>query len=1074
MHRSTPSVLPTSILTLVLILTTATIALAAPMYGEPWELRQPDGTMVSVLIWGDEYYQVVESLDGYTLIRDPSNQVICYARLSANGYELESTGVRVGSVSPVTLGIPQHIRIDRNARDIEVQKARDAAGAPKLGLEGPIQTALSGNVLGLVLIVDFSDQVATIPQSDVDDFCNDFFYNDNGNNGSVRTYFSDVSDEALDYESWVMPEYYRAGQPFTYYDDCAEPWLARGINLMIEVLDSLDTAGHDFSVYDADGDMVIDAINFFYAGSTGCGWAKGMWPGSGGIGGAWVSSGGYAADRFQFTGMGAGLTIGTYCHENGHMVGHWPDLYDYDGDSRGVGLYCIMASGGSATNPIEPCAFLKQEAGWGPGPTVIAAPQSGITVGPSSDNDNVFKFVNPGNAKEYFLVENRIRTGRDVAVGDDGLIWYHIDEDGDHNANEMTMLSHFLVTVVQADGLWDLEMDVNSGDSDDGYGAPDYTALTPCTNPGTEWWDNSASGFNFNNMSAKGTEMTFDFSLGDDPPVMALSSFGLDADGDCCIEVSVDDVDNGISDPQGPGDIESILITEVDGSPVTPAETVEVCGAGPHTIEVTATDLCGNQASGVVGVTVQNETPVTLCKSFSAEADTNCCIKVGLEDIDDGSYDPDGAGDIKSFGITAIDGNPVALTDTVEVCGNGWHTVTLTMTDWCDSTSSCDADVEVIDVTPPELTVTLSRDCLWPPNHKYVMIGATVEVTDNCDPDPAWVLESITSNEPDNGKGDGNTINDIAMADTGTADVEFKLRSERSAKGEGRTYTIVYRAWDESGNVTQNTTEVFVPHDMGHGAICATGFTSSGAGFLDGARTFAIIIPSSEAEYSIKGHRETLVKPAVIATDLDLSRAYVGNTAGAIRPLKSKVVDINDDGLDDIALFYDASSATQIKTISEAALAIGEIWDGPVGLHFMGQDGTPYLVNDIFALGTPVALHEDDGDPGYEREGDPLLDLTPGADVSYENGIASIFPNPFNPATTVRFTLADAGDVTISVYDVSGALVRVLVDEYMSSGEHTAAWDGTDLHGNTVATGVYFARMTAGSFEMTRKMVLVK
>ena len=82
-----------------LFLNTATTN-ADPVWGEFFELDQPDGSRVEVLIWGDEFYRVVESLDGYTLVRDPATGVICYARLSADGNDLVSTGVRVGSAAP--------------------------------------------------------------------------------------------------------------------------------------------------------------------------------------------------------------------------------------------------------------------------------------------------------------------------------------------------------------------------------------------------------------------------------------------------------------------------------------------------------------------------------------------------------------------------------------------------------------------------------------------------------------------------------------------------------------------------------------------------------------------------------------------------------------------------------------------------------------------------------------------------------------------------------------------------------------------------------------------------------------
>ena len=84
-------------------------------------------------------------------------------------------------------------------------------------------------------------------------------------------------------------------------------------------------------------------------------------------------------------------------------------------------------------------------------------------------------------------------------------------------------------------------------------------------------------------------------------------------------------------------------------------------------------------------------------------------------------------------------------------------------------------------------------------------------------------------------------------------------------------------------------------------------------------------------------------------------------------------------------------------------------------------------------------------------------------------------PNPFNPQTTIRYDVAAGGaDVNITIYDVAGARVRELVNEYRAAGMWSVRWNGDDDRGQRVASGVYFYRMRAGSFVETRKMVLLK
>ncbi|MHB1319891.1 MAG: ExeM/NucH family extracellular endonuclease, partial [Anaerolineae bacterium] len=105
---------------------------------------------------------------------------------------------------------------------------------------------------------------------------------------------------------------------------------------------------------------------------------------------------------------------------------------------------------------------------------------------------------------------------------------------------------------------------------------------------------------------------------------------------------------------------------------------------------------------------------------------------------------------------------------------------------------------DAVSVTPPTL---------WPADHKYRDVTATVVVNDDFDPNPTVTLVSVTSNEPDDGDDDGNTKNDIVIVD----DFHFKLRAERSGIGTGRIYTITYLVTDDCGNSTSQSVTVTVP-----------------------------------------------------------------------------------------------------------------------------------------------------------------------------------------------------------------------------------------------------------------------
>jgi hypothetical protein len=513
----------------------------------------------------------------------------------------------------------------------------------------------------------------------------------------------------------------------------------------------------------------------------------------------------------------------------------------------------------------------------------------------------------------------------------------------------------------------------------------------------------------------------------------------------------------------------------VDGSPVGCQQEVVLSGVGTYTLTLTITDLCGNTDSEDATVTVQNQPPVALCKPYAANADPiNCCITVNLSDIDNGSNDPDGESDIVSLCITAVDGVPVGCEESVEICGNGVHPVTITITDVCGETSSCDAPVNVIDITPPVMTIDLDRDVLWPPNHKYADVNTTVEVTDNCDPNPTFVLTDAKSDEPDNGHGDGNTVNDIVVV-TATA---FQLRSERAGGGDGRCYTLIYTASDASGNTTVDSVCVRVPHDQSGHAVASMGFNADGTGFDPSFERFVVVIPSNPGRFAmdVDGNLITL-EERFDATKLDIDEIYVGNTKGALRPEQSLLIDVNGDLCRDLALYYPIDATLELDPAAPLGpdndRKMSRRSDGPVGLHYRDTDGTDRLVSNICELGAPVPLLPTMPPMIVDEFDDGAPDETSRA-VPEATEIASIYPNPFNPTTTVSISLVSETKVSLRVYDVRGTLVRTLKDESMPAGVHEVRWDGRDASGVTVATGIYFVRFMAGNHNETRKMVLLK
>jgi hypothetical protein len=178
----------------------------------------------------------------------------------------------------------------------------------------------------------------------------------------------------------------------------------------------------------------------------------------------------------------------------------------------------------------------------------------------------------------------------------------------------------------------------------------------------------------------------------------------------------------------------------------------------------------------------------------------------------DGSASSDPDGDVLSYewrnAASAVVGTAAVVTITVPL---GSDVFTLKVSDGFGGVDSDTLAVNVVDTAAPTVTVTLTPNRLWPPDHRLVQVSATVAASDACAGALPVVLDSITSSEPDNGRGDGDTSGDISGAALGTPDTTFALRAERSGSGPGRVYTVTYRATDPTGNAGTGTAEVRVP-----------------------------------------------------------------------------------------------------------------------------------------------------------------------------------------------------------------------------------------------------------------------
>jgi M6 family metalloprotease-like protein len=499
--------------------------MSVPFFGKEFTFTQPDGSRFQVRGFGDQHHAVFETLDGFTVVKDSVSGFFHYAQASDDGEELRPAGVRAEAVDPRSLGLTPRLRPSRAAaralaaagdglprhrtrweeRREESRRALSMAMAAPGVLPAPPSRPTVGAYVGLCLLVDFPDVPGTIAQSEVEAFCNSQGYSGFGNNGSVHDYFSDNSGGRLRYTNSVTP-YYTAKHPRAYYTNPKIHYPDRAQELVKEALTALKAQGFDFSVLTSDSTDYVYAINVFYAGSRVNNWSEGLWPHSSALVVPFDLAPGKRARDYQITNMGSELTLGTFCHENGHMVCDFPDLYDYGYESRGVGSYCLMCAGANADekNPPQVGAYLKYRAGWAKSSTRISAGLS--ATAPAGSNDF---FIHSRSHTEYFILENRQQAGRDLALPASGLVIWHVDELGSNNNEQRTPALHYECSLVQADNAFNLENGDNDGDATDLFSSGGNARFADMTSPRSRWWDGSASNLDIHNVGPVGSSMTF-------------------------------------------------------------------------------------------------------------------------------------------------------------------------------------------------------------------------------------------------------------------------------------------------------------------------------------------------------------------------------------------------------------------------------------------------------------------------------------------------------------------------------------------------------------------------------------
>ena len=356
-------------------------------------------------------------------------------------------------------------------------------------------SAATGTFNVLAILVDFSDNTSSALSTDFDSLLFDT------NGITVRDYYSDISYGQLDLVTVNLPSsigWNRAPQTYAYYvnNQNGTGSYPNNTQKLVEDLVSAVDGSVNFSNYDNDNNGYVDVLVIIHAGQGAevTGQNTDIWSHKWGISpkltndGVYVSSFTVQPEYINYVGD---MTIGVFVHELGHAFG-LPDLYDIDYTSQGIGKWGIMSFGSwlgpnsKGGLPAPPCAWSRIKMGFASS-TNITSNTNEQVINDVKSSGEIYRLWTSGNTgNEYFLIENRQKTGYDTYIPASGLQIWHIDDAKTSNTQEwyptMPGANHYWVALEQADGLYELEHSNDHGDANDvfpgGLNVTDFNAVS--------------------------------------------------------------------------------------------------------------------------------------------------------------------------------------------------------------------------------------------------------------------------------------------------------------------------------------------------------------------------------------------------------------------------------------------------------------------------------------------------------------------------------------------------------------------------------------------------------------------
>ena len=511
--------------------------LAGPASPDPIKILQPDGSVISARMCGDEFQGWVETEAGYTIIKNTKTGIWEYGLLDGRTGQIQPSGQGVSQATQPPASLEKHLRPVRNLDNETLHlKALQQAQAerwnisPKGLAAGPQAElgAVSGTRKLIIFLVSFSDRSLTTTPAG----WNSVIFQTGSGVKSVRQFYQDNSFNSLD----VTPiPHTQAGNPAGIvsvtlptphpnygknYDYTTETtWLNAALAQAAPYV--------DFAALDTNGDGTIttsEAVFYFIAAgyeNSGSSKTPNLWAHAWGGG---ITAGTKTVNRWAMNGelndASRQHPMGVIAHELGHSMAGLPDLYDTAGSNSGLGAFSLMANGSwgrdtnedSGTTPVSLDAWCRQFLLW-TSPQLPTTQGQVVTLGNCLANPTAAARVqnNALSTQEYFLVENRYPTGWDRGLirymgstWPGGLLVMHVDETIASNA--YVAGSHQKVMAEHANNAAYGSLGTAASLF---YAGGSGASFTPATSPSSAYYSGASSSIGFTSASNPGTSMTF-------------------------------------------------------------------------------------------------------------------------------------------------------------------------------------------------------------------------------------------------------------------------------------------------------------------------------------------------------------------------------------------------------------------------------------------------------------------------------------------------------------------------------------------------------------------------------------